>query len=238
MYNAIIILQGRMGSTRLPGKILKKINGKEMLWYSTSRLQKFKKAKLVIATSTNIENNEVEKFCRKYNINCYRGSEDDVLDRYYQCAKKYNATIIIRVTGDCPLIDINILEKMFNFYNENKYDYICNTWFKNSYPSGFDVEIFSFNLLEYYWQNETDIYKREHVVNSFNNKLFRKYQFTDLTDNFFDGLNFNLRNVHLSVDNEKDFNLIKTIIKNFKDNIDFSFYEVINFLNVYFNKKN
>ena len=228
----IAILQARMGSTRLPGKVLKKICGKPLLYYTTTRLKKSKMLdKIILATSANKENDAIEQYCRENNITCFRGKEDDVLDRYYQCARKYDGKIIVRITGDCPLIDPNIVDKVIKYYMENDYDYIKNTWFKNAYPSGFDVEVFGFDVLEKHCKLEKDIKNREHVLSTLDDKLFKKIKYSDLTDEFINSLNFDLNNIHLSVDTPYDFKLIEFILNNFKDNINFTFDDIIELLN-------
>ena len=108
-----VIIQARTGSTRLPGKIFKELSGKPILWHVYNRIKHADQVnKIVIATTNQPEDDQVEKFCTDNNILFYRGSTDDVLARYYEAAKKYNAGIIIRITSDCPVIDPIILNNM------------------------------------------------------------------------------------------------------------------------------
>ena len=233
MIDIIAIVQARMGSTRLPGKILKDINGTPLIGYTLKRLQKSKVIdKVVLATSTNIENDPVEKYCNSIGIDCFRGgdNEDDVLDRFYKCSKKYDADIILRITGDCPLIDPEVINKHIEFYIDNDYDITINTWFKNSYPSGFDVEIFDFNALEKQWKIEKNIDRREHVMNTLTNNNFDICKYADLTKEFINSLNFDINQLHLSVDTPEDFQLVETIIKHFNNDI-FTFNDIIEYLN-------
>lgn len=214
----VAIIQARMGSKRLPGKMFKFIKNKPLLWYTINRTKKSSLIdQVIIATSVNKENDIIEQFCKENDIKCFRGSEDDVLDRYYQCAKQINADIIVRITGDCPLIDPNVVDNCINFYKTHDHNYIKNTWFDNSYPSGFDVEIFNFKTLEHHWKTETNVNNREHVLYSHPNK----YNYSDI--------DIKINNIQLSVDNQKDFNLIKNILDHFND-IDFTFYDVMKYL--------
>ena len=233
MVKILAIVQARMGSTRLPGKILKKINGIPLIGYTLLRLQRSTVInKVVLATSDNKENNPVEEYCNSIGIDCFRGgvNEDDVLDRFYKCSKKYDADIILRITGDCPLIDAEVIDKHIEFYLNNDYDITINTWFKNSYPSGFDVEIFDFNTLEKQWKIEKDIDRREHVMNTLTNNNFDVCKYAYLDNEFINSLNFDINQLHLSVDTPEDFKLVDTIIKYF-NNYTFTFNDVIKYLN-------
>jgi spore coat polysaccharide biosynthesis protein SpsF len=229
----LAIIQGRVGSTRLPGKILKKINNKTILNHVYTRIKKSKLIdKIVIATSINKENNIVEDLCYNNSILCFRGSEDDVLDRYYQCAKYYGClaqTTIVRITGDCPLIDSEIIDKVIDYYNSNNYDIVMNTWFKNGYPSGYDVEVFSYDTLYKQWLLEKDMKKREHVMCTMTNNNFIVKNFTDLSDNFINSLYFDFNYLHLSVDTQKDFDLVKIIIETLGNDTNFN--DIIIFFN-------
>jgi len=230
--SVIAIIQARMGSTRLPGKIMKKINGNPILWYCIERIKKAKKInKIIVATSINKENNVIEEFCKKESIICFRGDENDVLDRYYKCAKKYYGRVIIRLTSDCPLIDPIILDNMINFFHSHNYDYLRNTWFIDSYPSGFDIEIFNINTIESHWVTEKSTEHREHVLSSLDGQRFKKGLFNDLSKEYLSELNFDINKIHLSVDTSKDFRVVKKILNNFNKNIDFTFNDVMDFLN-------
>ena len=124
------IIQARMGSSRLPKKVLMKMGNHIMLKYMIDRVTKSKLIeKIVVATSVNELDDEIEKFCISNNINCFRGSENDVLDRYYMAAKKYKSTTIVRLTADCPLIDPEIIDKTIKLFNTKKVDYASNARF-------------------------------------------------------------------------------------------------------------
>ena len=158
-----IIIQARMASTRLPNKIMLNLAGKPMLWHVIDRCKKANVDEVIVATSTNKENDIIENFCKKNNVLFFRGSEDDVLERYYQAAKKYELDIIIRVTSDCPLIDPEIINKSIEEFKKNHVDYLSNVHIR-SYPRGVDVEIFKFDALQKAHELEKEKNQREHVT--------------------------------------------------------------------------
>jgi len=158
------IIQGRMGSTRLPGKVLKPILGKPMIQHQIERTLRSKKIdKLVLATSTDPSDDELERFCRKIDLPCYRGDLNDVLDRYYQAALLFNPAHLVRLTGDCPLTDPHIIDQVIDFYLAGDYDYVSNT-LEPTFPDGLDVEIFSFSALKKAWTSAKLPSEREHVT--------------------------------------------------------------------------
>jgi len=206
------IIQARMGSTRLPGKVMMKINDKPLIWYVIKRLKQSELIqKIFVATTTYQGDDKIEDFCNELEIECFRGSEDDVLDRYYQTAKKYNINNIIRITADCPLVDYRLVDDMIKFYLKGNYDYVSNC-LKPHYPDGMDIEIFKYCALEKAWNNAKLLSEREHVTpyiwknSSFNGKnIF-------VSENF--GYNIDFSHFRLTVDTEEDFEIIKFIIEN------------------------
>jgi len=159
-----IISQARMTSTRLPGKILKEANGKPLLQYHIDRL-KWSGLPIYLATTTNDTDDVLVAFAEKNGIPYSRGSEDNVLSRYYECAQKYGLDIIIRVTSDCPLIDGHLIKAGVDKYlelNDDNY-YLSNT-LERTFPRGFDYDVFSFALLEEAWKNAILEYDKEHVT--------------------------------------------------------------------------
>jgi len=160
----IAIIQVRMGSTRLPGKVLKKLNGITIL---ESLLNQLNYSRLlndkIIATTLNSEDDVIVNFCESKGIKCFRGSVNDVLDRYHKCAKKFSINTIIRITSDCPLMDPQVVDDVIDFYLKNSYDYV-NNFYKRTYPYGNDVEIFSLKVLEKVWEKATKLSEREHVT--------------------------------------------------------------------------
>lgn len=162
----VIIVQARMTSTRLPGKVLKTVNGKPLLEYQIERLQKVTaNDEIVVATTQNETDLPIVELCERLRIPCFRGSENDVLTRYYGAAKQYKADIVVRVTSDCPLLDYRIVNLVIGHFknNINKLDYVSNS-IEETYPRGMDVEVFSFNALEEAYRQAVDVPDREHVT--------------------------------------------------------------------------
>jgi len=201
------IIQARMGSSRLPGKVLMKSdNGKPLLHYVINQLQYCTKVKsLVIATTTNQEDDEIEKFANVNSVSIFRGNEKDVLDRYYQCAKKYSFSTIVRITADCPLIDPSIVDKVTERFFSGNYDFATNTLVR-TFPIGTDVEVFSFSALETAWKNAQLPSEREHVTPYIRNQgIFKIINVQN---------DKNISSLRLTVDRIEDFELIKQILKN------------------------
>jgi len=207
MSKVLCIVQARMGSTRLPGKVLKIVEGKSLLEHLIDRLKYAKRInKIVIATTVNRKDDAIVDLCKRIKIDWFRGSEEDVLDRYYQCARKYKAKIIIRVTSDCPVIDPEIIDKMIDCYFKNKdeVDYLSNVIPVRTYPLGLDVEIFSFSSLKRAWKEAKKQPDREHVTPYIymHPKNFKIYNFKDRK---------NYSKYRWTVDTQEDLNLIKEI---------------------------
>ena len=205
------IIQARMGSSRLPGKaLMKSDSGKPLLYYVINQLRYCSKVKnLVIATTTNQEDDEIEKFANNNSVNVFRGKEKDVLDRYFQCAKKYSFSTIVIITADCPLIDPQIVDKVIEqFFSEN-YDFATNT-LTRTFPIGTDVEVFSFSALNKAWENAQLPSEREHVTPYLHNK--ENFKIINVENDK------NISNLRLTVDRIEDFELIKQILNNISIN--------------------
>ena len=153
--NIVAIVQARMGSTRLPGKILKSIQGMPMLWHIVSRLKSVDEIdEVVIATSDLPSDDQVYEMAKNYGIACFRGSETDVLNRFYSAAKMMDAQYVIRITGDCPLVDPLTISKLIQLYFNDQFDFCgvaCGAGVAkekniNRFPDGLDAEIFSFKV--------------------------------------------------------------------------------------------
>lgn len=196
-----------MTSTRLPGKIFKVVKGKKLLQFHTERLQATGFA-IAIATTTNTTDDCVCEYAALKNIKFHRGSEDNVLSRFYETAKKFNFDIVVRVTSDCPLIDQhlirNAVEKYLQLNNSNLY--ISNV-IDRTYSRGFDFEIFSFQLLEDAFKNATLASDLEHVTPYIWNNRSGKVEFYHVkqVENHSD--------LRITVDTEDDFELIKQLIE-------------------------
>ncbi len=160
-----IILQARMSSTRLPGKVLKQIEGKPMLWYIIERLKEVKQFdELVVATSDNVKDKEIVELARSCGVSYFIGSENDVLDRFYQAAKVFQFEQIVRATGDNPLVDPEETDRLISFHLGAAADYSSNKTEVNSgLPVGVGVEVFSLAALEKSWVEGKREDYREHV---------------------------------------------------------------------------
>ena len=165
------IIQARMGSSRLPGKTLMELENKKTTLDFVIEQLSFSKLinRVVIATTSLDEDNVIEQKARSLGINCFRGSETDVLDRYYRCAKEFEMKTIVRITADCPIIDPIIVDKVIEQFQSGGYDYAANIIFR-TYPVGTDTEIFSFNSLERCWNEAKQPSEREHVTPFMRNK--------------------------------------------------------------------
>jgi len=159
------IIQARMGSSRLPGKVMMEIEkNKPVLYYVISQLQYCKLIdKLIVATTTLVEDDKIVKYCNELCVDSYRGSPQNVLDRYYQCAKKFSVSTIVRIPSDKPFIDPEVVDNIIDKFRLNSYDYIT-TFLPSTFPSGTEVEIFSFKALEYAWKNAELPSEKEHVT--------------------------------------------------------------------------
>ena len=164
--NKAVITQARVGSTRLPGKIMKKILGKTVLIHDLERIKEMKTINKIVVATTDLEKDDIiVKTVKRYNknIGIYRGSESDVLDRYCKAAKEFNADVIVRITSDCPLVDPRISDLVVEAFLKNESDYCCNN-IPRTYPHGLDTEAFSFEALERAWREARKPYEREHVT--------------------------------------------------------------------------
>ena len=162
----VIIDQARMQSTRLPGKILKQVMGKSLLEYQIERLCRVKRADdIVIATTIGEAEQPIVDLCEKLGVSFFRGSEEDVLSRYYQAALLQNADVVVRVTSDCPIIDPGVVDQIIAFYLDQlpQFDYVSNCR-ERSFPRGMDTEVFSFKALEEAHRLATEKEHREHVT--------------------------------------------------------------------------
>ncbi len=162
----VLIVQARMGSTRLPGKVLMPAGGKPMLAHQIDRMRKVRFAdELVIATTDEVQDDAIVVFCNSYGVQVFRGSQDDVLSRYAAAAKAYDADVIVRLTGDCPLIDPAVINEVISVYRGlfDERSYASNT-LERSYPRGMDVEVFSRALLDEADREARTQYDREHVT--------------------------------------------------------------------------
>ena len=164
----VLIIQARMQSSRLPGKVLRPLLDKPMLEWVIKRASHSQTINTcMVATTVDSSDDPIEEWCQTHNVPVYRGSQYDVLDRYYHAAVQEKADHIIRVTADCPLIDPTLMDELFSYYLEQNADFAANRlpppWHR-TYPIGLDVEIVSFPMLKNAWKNASEKYEREHVM--------------------------------------------------------------------------
>jgi spore coat polysaccharide biosynthesis protein SpsF len=200
----VAITQARIGSTRLPSKVMKNICGKPILWHVWNRLLHAKEIdQIVIATTTLPEDDLIQSFCKETGIAFYRGSSDDVLSRYYETAKMHNAEIIIRITSDCPLIDPHVVDQIISAFKNENIDYMSNGMVR-TFPRGLDTEVFTFNSLEMCYNQAIQQYEREHVTPYIyqNPEIFSTKNFLNSED---------LSYYRWTVDTPEDFKLIQEI---------------------------
>lgn len=198
------ILQTRVSSSRLPGKVLKPILGRPMLQLQIERLQAAQGiGRLVVATSNQAEDAPLAALSRHVGIECFRGSLNDVLDRFYQCAAQHRPDIVVRLTGDCPLIDPKVIDVGIEYFRSYDYDYVSNS-LTRTYPDGLDVEIFRFTALEQAWREANLPSEREHVTPYIykNPDKFMVGQFTHATD---------CSSFRWTVDEPADFDFVRSV---------------------------
>jgi spore coat polysaccharide biosynthesis protein SpsF len=161
VMNVVAIIQARMSSTRLPGKVLMPLVGKPVLEHVVSRIEYCKTIqKIVVATSVDSSDDAIEIWCNTRSISCFRGSLNDVLDRYYQAAKQYKADAIVRITADCPVIDPTIVDEVVSGYSDGGFEFFG---LSGEFPDGLDCTVFAFSAIERAWKESTLYSEREHV---------------------------------------------------------------------------
>jgi len=195
-----------MGSSRLPGKVLMHVGDQRpSLFYTITQLRACKLIdKIIVATTTNPEDDAIESFVRDLGVDLFRGDADDVLARYYNCSKKYSLSAVLRVTADCPLIDPTIVDRGISIFLENNFDYVTNT-FPRTFPDGNETEVFSFAALESAYLHAHLPSEREHVTPYFRNnkEKFNIMNFSNTED---------LSHLRWTLDYEVDLKLIRIII--------------------------
>jgi spore coat polysaccharide biosynthesis protein SpsF len=160
----VAIIQARMGSTRLPGKVLMDISGRSMLAQVVARARKAQLAsEVVVATTTAPIDDAIVDECAWLGVSAFRGSEEDVLDRYYRVALEQEADAVVRITSDCPLIDPAVVDDVVRAFLDAKPDYASDT-LERTYPRGLDTEVFSLEALCRAWKEANEAYQRAHVT--------------------------------------------------------------------------
>ena len=205
----VAIIQARMGSSRLPGKVLKEICGKTLLEHEINRVRQAKRIDGIIVATTNPLDDAIEELCRKIDTTCYRGAENDVLDRYYHAAESVNLGEkdgIVRLTADCPLIDPVIIDEMIELFLRSGADYASNAN-PPTFPDGLDAEVFTFTALKRCFAEARLLSEREHVTPYIRNNphLFKQVNLEGKRD---------LSGLRWTVDEEEDLEVIKTVYEN------------------------
>lgn len=229
MNNIAIVVQARMSSSRLPKKVMLPILGEPLLYRMIERLQQIKRpVKLVVATSTSADDDEIEMFCESKNITFYRGDLNNLLDRHYQVGLLTNANAVVKIPSDCPLIDPQIIDRLLDFYDENsdKYDFISNLH-PATYPDGNDVEIMSMNCLKMAWQAAKRPLELEHTTPYIweNPEKFRLANLTWETR-----LDYSMSH-RLTIDYQEDYLFIKRVFEElYPSNSHFSLNDILTLL--------
>ena len=219
MKKVVAIIQARMGSTRLPGKVMKDLCGKTVLAHDIERVRQSKYIdEIVIATTKFKEDDIILKEVSKNGAKVYRGSENDVLSRYYEAAKENKADVIVRITSDCPLIDPFIVDEVLN----SNYDLVTNAGVypeNRTYPRGLDVEVFSFDILKKAFQEAKEMYQREHVTPFIYENSKNIYYYKNDID---------FSKYRWTLDTEEDYKLIEIIYKKlYKGEHNFYFNDIL-----------
>lgn len=223
MGKTVAIIQARMGSTRLPGKVLLDLAGQPVLAWSVNRLRRTRTIDhVVVATTTQPADDAIEALCALRGWPCYRGSEEDVLDRYYQAALAHSSDTVVRVTSDCPLIEPEIVDRVVETLLDGRpaVDYASNILPPRTFPRGLDVEAMCFAALERAWTEDHNPAWREHVTPY----LYRHPELFRLQGVFHTS---DLSHHRWTVDTPEDLALIRTIC-DYMDGDLFSWHDVLN----------
>jgi spore coat polysaccharide biosynthesis protein SpsF len=235
----IAIVQARMGSSRLPGKVLLDIAGKPMLERVVMRTSRAASVdQVLVATTTDAIDDPVAEYCHSRGIPCTRGSLHDVLDRYYQAAKPARADMVVRITGDCPAIDPVLVDDCVKTLLEASFDFTCNRLpspFTRTYPIGLDTEVCTFAALEKAWKESTEIFHREHVMPY----LYEGVELTEISSQLSVGVSprgFQIAQLNhvkdygayrWTVDTPEDLEFMRQVYSRFGGRDDFSWTEVL-----------
>jgi spore coat polysaccharide biosynthesis protein SpsF len=227
MSSIIAIIEARMTSSRLPGKVMLPVVGKPMLYHLINRLKTVSLLDdIVLATTTNSSDDILEEFANKIGIGCFRGNENDVMSRVIGAASSVNADVVVEITGDCPIIDPQIVEQAIQIYKINDADYVSNAHIR-SYPDGMDVQVFSLDTLKGSADMTNSPLDREHVTLHIRNNpnIFKHLHLFAPPEIYWPELG-------LTLDEVDDYELLKKIIEHFAQqyNLTYSCLDVVRFL--------
>lgn len=225
MKKVVAIVQARMGSTRLPGKVMCDLLGKPMIVHEIERILRSKRIDSVVIATTNLSaDNVIVQLCKDQGWYWYRGDEQDVLDRFYRAAKAFGADIIVRLTADCPLIDPSVIDLVIGEFCQNypRTDYASNVFPERTFPRGLDTEVVTMDALERSWRNEIDPALREHVTQHIvkNSGNFRISCVTNDRD---------FSEMRWTVDTPEDFRFVREVYSHFGHN-NFSWSDVLDLI--------
>lgn len=219
--NIVAVVQARMGSTRLPNKVMKKVGGIPMIELLLLRLSQSKLInKIVVATSFDDRNLPLVEHVRGIGFACEQGSENDVLNRFFHAAQNHSADVVVRITGDCPLIDPNLVDEVIRKFKDEGVDYFCNTS-PPTFPDGLDIEVFKFDALKRAAYEVTDQFDKEHVTPYLQRP--GKFKISGMQNDR------DLSAYRWTVDEQEDFEVVENIFKNFQPRINFTWKEVLAF---------
>jgi spore coat polysaccharide biosynthesis protein SpsF len=209
-----------MGSTRLPGKVLLDLAGEPMLSRVVRRLRRAKRLdEVVVATTTETRDDALESFCQEHGFACFRGNENDVLDRYYSAAQAHRADVVVRITSDCPFIEPEIVDRVIAELEAADVDYASNIGMPRTFPRGLDTEVLPWRTLERIWKEDTNPAWREHVTQYIHKRpeLFRTRNVRNDTD---------LSHLRWTVDTPEDFAFASRVYEHFEHD-EFSWGDVL-----------
>jgi len=223
--HVVAIVQARMGSTRLPGKVMKNLLGEPVLTRDVNRIRRAKCIdEVVIATTTEPEDDVIVALCEKEGWHYFRGSENDLLDRYYRAAQAFGAGVVVRITSDCPMIDPGVVDKVIGEFLSlrGEVDYVSNTLSLRTFPRGLDVEVMTFEALERAWREDNNPAWREHATPYIykNPEKFRLHRVTNEVD---------LSHHRWTLDTPEDLLFIQTVYEHFGNDY-FTWTDVLQYL--------
>jgi spore coat polysaccharide biosynthesis protein SpsF len=222
---ALAIIEARMGSSRLPGKVMKEILGKPVLGLMIDRIRLSKEvSEICIATSTNSADDEIEKLARELGILVFRGSEDNLLNRVASAAQEFDFEVIVALTGDCPLLDPILLDQMVQSFRLNECDFLTNCHYR-SYPDGMDIQVLNKQSLLTASRTSIDLLEFEHTT-----LHLRRHPELFKTVHIAANRLENHPSLGLTLDEIDDFRLIQAIFDHFSPRLDFSLREILEFL--------
>ena len=226
MNKTIIFIQCRTGSTRFPGKILSKINGKSYLEILYKRIKRTKRVDEVVIITTNlIEDNEIEDLCKVINAPIYRGSNEDLLDRHYQANKIFKGDFVVKIPSDCPFSDPNINEEIISVIQSSSSIEYASNYHPPTFPDGLDIEIARSDILERAWHEAKQSHEREHTFPFIwdNPEKFNLYNHINKLGNMF-------KTHRWTMDYQEDLNFVKEVYKEFNFSEDFFFEDILKLL--------